>query len=93
VGGLRALPVRRAGVRSRPTAASGVPEGVGREPGVWKDRPRHDEASHGADAFLTFACSGYTLPSALPPRKRSFGWVVRSGNPGQRAAQFMAFLE
>jgi hypothetical protein len=22
--------------------------------GVWKDRPRHDEASHGADAFLTF---------------------------------------
>ena len=25
--------------------------------GVWKDRPRHDEASHGADAFLTFACS------------------------------------
>ena len=31
--------------------------------GVWKDRPRHDEASHGADAFLTFACSGYTPPS------------------------------
>jgi hypothetical protein len=30
---------------------------------VWKDRPRHDEASHGADAFLTFACSGYTPPS------------------------------
>jgi hypothetical protein len=23
--------------------------------GVWKDRPRHDEASHGADAFFTFA--------------------------------------
>jgi hypothetical protein len=34
--------------------------------GVWKDRPRHDEASHGADAFLTFACSGYTLPSTNP---------------------------
>jgi hypothetical protein len=31
--------------------------------GVWKDRPRHDDASHGADAFLTFACSGYTPPS------------------------------
>ena len=28
--------------------------------GVWKDRPRHDVASHGADAFLTFACSGYS---------------------------------
>jgi hypothetical protein len=26
--------------------------------GVWKDRPRHDDASHGADAFMTFACSG-----------------------------------
>ena len=25
--------------------------------GVWKERPRHDEASHAADAFLTFACS------------------------------------
>ncbi len=28
------------------------------ERGVWKDRPRHDDASHGADAFMTFACSG-----------------------------------
>ena len=44
--------------------------------GVWKDRPRHDDASHGADAFLTFACTGYTPPSTLPTRKRSFGWVV-----------------
>jgi hypothetical protein len=44
--------------------------------GVWKDQPRHDEASHGADAFLTFACSNYSPPSALPTRKRSFGWVV-----------------
>jgi hypothetical protein len=25
--------------------------------GVYKDRPMHDEASHGADGFLTFACS------------------------------------
>ena len=25
--------------------------------GVWKDRPRHDDASHGADGFMTFACS------------------------------------
>jgi hypothetical protein len=44
--------------------------------GVWKDRPRHDEASHGADAFLTFACSGYRLPTSLPTKKRNFGWVV-----------------
>jgi hypothetical protein len=26
--------------------------------GVWKDKPRHDDFSHGADAFRTFAC-GY----------------------------------
>jgi hypothetical protein len=44
--------------------------------GVWKDRLRHDDASHGADTFLTFACSGYQPPSALPTRKRSFGWAV-----------------
>jgi hypothetical protein len=44
--------------------------------GVWKDWPRHDDASHGADAFLTFACSNYTPPPALPTRKRSLGWVV-----------------
>jgi hypothetical protein len=29
--------------------------------GVWKGRPRHDDSSHGADAFLTFACN-YTPP-------------------------------
>ena len=28
--------------------------------GVWKDRPFHADASHGADAFLTFACSNIT---------------------------------
>jgi hypothetical protein len=44
--------------------------------GVWKDRPWHDDASHEADAFLTFACSNYTPPSALPPRKRDLKWVV-----------------
>ena len=44
--------------------------------GVWKYRPRHDDASHGADAFLTFACSNYTPPSALPTRKRDRRWVV-----------------
>ena len=33
--------------------------------GVWKDRPRHDEASHGADAFLTFACSNISDEDTL----------------------------
>lgn len=29
--------------------------------GVWRDRPRHDQASHGADAFRAFA-AGYRPP-------------------------------
>lgn len=32
------------------------------ERGVWRDRPRHDDNSHGADGFLTFACSNYKPP-------------------------------
>ena len=44
--------------------------------GVWKDRLRHDDASHGADAFLTFACSGYTPPSAYVHRKRILRGIV-----------------
>ena len=51
------------------------------ERGVWRDRPRHDDASHGADAFLTFACSGYTPPAARSRshRKIDYGqsaWAV-----------------
>lgn len=33
--------------------------------GMWKDRPRHDESSHGADAFRAFA-------TAFPGRKQEF---------------------
>src|SRR5215203_3987266 len=48
--------------------------------GVWKDRPRHDDASHGADAFLTFACSGFSPPSesvGYPrPQPGNYGWMV-----------------
>ena len=39
--------------------------------GVWKDRPQHDDASHGADAFLTFACSGVAELEELVARGRS----------------------
>jgi hypothetical protein len=31
---------------------------------VWRDRPRHDINSHGADGFMTFAC-GYQAPNLL----------------------------
>ena len=49
--------------------------------GVWKDRPRHDEDSHGTDAFLTFACSGYQPPEARSRFNRAleyrdYGWMV-----------------
>jgi hypothetical protein len=43
---------------------------------VWKNQLQHDEASHGADAFLTFACSGYTPPASYVPRKRILRGIV-----------------
>jgi hypothetical protein len=45
--------------------------------GVWRDRPRHDENSHGADSFLTFAC-GWKAPSAMKkqPRKQRSAWAA-----------------
>ena len=49
--------------------------------GVWKDRPRHDEASHGADAFPTFACSGYTHPH----RSRQGGGILLEGDDSRRS--------
>lgn len=43
---------------------------------VWKDRPRHDDNSHGADGFMTFAC-GFDVPvHNRPQRRRSTGWAV-----------------
>jgi hypothetical protein len=38
------------------------------ERGVWKDRPRHDDASHGADGFMTFACSNFAEMQPPAPR-------------------------
>lgn len=37
--------------------------------GVWRDRPRHDDNSHGADGFMTFAC-GWRMPAAQKPARR-----------------------
>ena len=44
--------------------------------GVWKDRPRHDDSSHGADAFLTFACSDYEPPRPYKHVEADLSWVV-----------------
>ena len=52
--------------------------------GVWRDTPRHDEASHGADAFQTFA-TGFKPPTVAHaedkyrrdrPSARASGWAA-----------------
>jgi hypothetical protein len=47
-----------------------------KEWGVWKDRPRHDDASHGADAFLTFASDEATIERAVSGSGGPVSWVV-----------------
>ncbi len=44
--------------------------------GVWKDRPRHDDNSHGADGLMTFAI-GWQVPVKvrLPKRRHGTGWA------------------
>lgn len=44
---------------------------------VWKDRPRHDDNSHGADGFMTFAC-GYVPPKSdwTKPLRRNYKGVA-----------------
>ncbi len=48
--------------------------------GVWKDRPRHDEASHGADSYQTFATSNYDPPKGQQKRDRYTGQTGSSGS-------------
>ncbi len=44
--------------------------------GVWRDRPRHDDNSHGADGFMTFATGFVNVrPVKLPKRRRGLGWA------------------
>lgn len=47
---------------------------------VWRDRPRHDDNSHGADGFMTFAC-GYQPPSFDDDYVEDLDWG-RSGTTG-----------
>ena len=37
---------------------------------VWRDSPRHDDASHGADGFHTFSCSNLPEAEAYAHRRR-----------------------
>jgi hypothetical protein len=49
--------------------------------GVWKDRPRHDEASHAADSFMTFALSDFPEKEVLirTQERRRYSWAVDPG--------------
>lgn len=42
---------------------------------IWRDRPRHDENSHGADGYMTFAC-GWSEPVPMPRRKNRSAWAA-----------------
>ena len=67
--------------RSLATISSGLclfrdidPSSFGsREPYLRED---HSSGGRPADAFPTFACSNYTLPSTLTTRNREMRWVV-----------------
>ena len=43
---------------------------------VWKDNPRHDQNSHGADGFMTFACGWKPKAKRSTSRKRATGWAA-----------------
>lgn len=43
---------------------------------VWRDRPRHDQNSHGADGFMTFACGWREPAQRRRSRSRRTGWAA-----------------
>lgn len=51
------------------------------ERGVWRDKPRHDWASHGADAFRCLA-SRYKQFEAPPPKPQPAESVILTCGPG-----------
>lgn len=50
--------------------------------GVWKDKPRHDWASHGADAFRTFAGRYKEIPAPEPKPEPKKDLVYEAGPDG-----------
>lgn len=53
--------------------------------GVWRDEPRHDENSHGADAFMTFA-TGWRSPPPPPRREDRYRQQASGGKTSFMAA-------
>jgi hypothetical protein len=70
------LPVRRGGLRSRRQAAAALPQGMGRQAWRLEGQARDDDSCHAADAFMTFACSGYEMPVRHIRTKPDLSWVV-----------------
>lgn len=50
------------------------------EDGKWSQNPKHDENSHGADAFQTFALSLKPEQAAKPPRTVTSGKILHIGS-------------
>ena len=62
------------------------------ERGVWKDKPRHDWASHGADAFRTFATQYKVTPKA-PPVEKKPDQLIYEVKPDGRVKANMSVME
>lgn len=52
------------------------------EKGIWRDKPRHDWASDGADAFRTMASRYRDLDPAPPPKPKPQESAILRVNPG-----------
>jgi hypothetical protein len=52
------------------------------ERGIWRDKPRHDTASHGADAFRCMASRYRDLDPAPPPPPKPQDNAILQVNPG-----------
>jgi len=62
------------------------------ERGVWKDKPRHDWASHGADAFRTFATQ-YKLTPKAPPKPKKQEELIYEVKPDGSVKANMSVME
>jgi hypothetical protein len=62
------------------------------ERGVWKDKPRHDWASHGADAFRTFATQ-YKITPRVDPEPKKPDQLIYEVKPDGRVRANMSVME
>ena len=62
------------------------------ERGVWRDKPRHDWASHGADAFRCLACRYKHNFDAPEPKATPAENVILQCGPGGRVFILRALL-